>query len=275
MNNISKNKDLVLNNGVEIPLIGFGTYKMHGAELEKAIEVGLEAGYRHFDTAALYGNEEEIGNVLKNTGVKREDIFITTKVWNDDQGYDNTMKAIDVSLDKLQTDFVDLYLVHWPIPEKRAATWDAMIQLYDDRKARSIGVSNYTSKHIDELMKKSSITPAVNQIEITPFLYQKELAEKCESYDIKIQAHSPLVRGSQMNNPVLVEVANKYGKSTAQVLIRWSLEKGFVVLPKSSNPNRIKENIDVFDFELTAEDIIKIDSLNNNMRISWDPSELE
>lgn len=275
MNNLSKNKDLVLNNGVEIPLIGFGTYKMHGAELEKAIEVGLEAGYRHFDTAALYGNEEEIGNVLKNTGVKREDIFITTKVWNDDQGYDNTMAAIDVSLEKLQTDFVDLYLVHWPIPEKRAATWDAMIQLYDDRKARSIGVSNYTSKHIDELMKKSSITPVVNQIEITPFLYQQELAEKCESYDIKIQAHSPLVRGSQMNNPVLVEVANKFGKSTAQVLIRWSLEKGFVVLPKSSNPERIKENIDVFDFELTAEDMSKIDSLNNNMRISWDPSELE
>lgn len=275
MNNLSKNKDLVLNNGVEIPLIGFGTYKMHGAELEKAIEVGLEAGYRHFDTAALYGNEEEIGNVLKNVGVKREDIFITTKVWNDDQGYDKTMNAIDVSLDKLQTDYVDLYLVHWPIPEKRAATWDAMIQLYDDRKARSIGVSNYTSKHIDELMKKSSITPVVNQIEITPFLYQKELAEKCESYDIKIQAHSPLVRGSQMNNPVLVEVAEKFGKSTAQVLIRWSLDKGFVVLPKSSNPERIKSNIDVFDFELTDEDISKIDSLNNNMRISWDPSELE
>lgn len=275
MSNISKNKDLVLTNGVEIPLIGLGTYKMHGYELEKAIETGLEAGYRHIDTAALYGNEEEIGNTLNNLGVKREDIFITTKVWNDDQGYDNTMNAIDVSLDKLQTDFVDLYLVHWPIPEKRGYTWEAMIQIYDERKARSIGVSNYTSAHIDELMKKSPITPVVNQIEITPFLYQKKLAAKCESYDIKVQAHSPLVRGTKLNNPTLKEIAEKYGKTTAQILIRWSLEKGFIVLPKSANPDRIKENIDVFDFELNTEDISKIDSLNSNMRISWDPTELD
>lgn len=275
MSNISKNKDLVLNNGVEIPRIGFGTYKMHGYELEKALEKAFEAGYRHIDTAALYGNEEEIGNVLKNTGLKREDIFITTKVWNDDQGYDNTMAAIDVSLDKLQTDFVDLYLVHWPIPEKREATWEAMIQIYDDRKARSIGVSNYTIKHIEELMKKSPITPVVNQIEITPFLYQKELAEKCESYDIKIQAHSPLVRGTRLNNPILKEIAEQYGKSTAQVLIRWSLEKGFIVLPKSANPERIQQNINVFDFELSTADIAYIDALDNNMRISWDPTELD
>jgi diketogulonate reductase-like aldo/keto reductase len=275
MSNISKNKDLVLNNGVEIPLIGLGTYKMHGYELEKALETALEFGYRHIDTAALYGNEEEIGNVLQNTGVKREDLFITTKVWNDDQGFDNTMRAIDLSLDKLQTDFVDLYLVHWPIPEKRAYTWEAMIQIYDDRKARSIGVSNYTAAHIDELMKKSPITPVVNQIEITPFLYQKKLADKCESYDIKIQAHSPLIRGTRLNNHKLKEIAKKYNKSTAQILIRWSLEKGFIVLPKSSNPERIEENIDVFNFELSSDDIINIDSLDSNMRISWDPTELD
>lgn len=275
MSNISKNKDLVLNNGVEIPLIGLGTYKMHGYELEKAIEIALESGYRHIDTAALYGNEEEIGNALKNLGVKREDIFITTKVWNDDQGYDSTKNAIDVSLDKLQTDFVDLYLVHWPIPEKRASTWEAMIELYDNRKARSIGVSNYTSVHIDELMRKSPITPVVNQIEITPFLYQKQLVATSESYDIKIQAHSPLVRGTKLNNPTLKKIAEKYGKTTAQILIRWSLEKGFIVLPKSANPDRIKENIDVFDFELNTEDISEIDSLDNNTRISWDPMELD
>ena len=185
------------------------------------------------------------------------------------------MNAIDVSLDKLQTESVDLYLVHWPVPEKRATTWEAMIQLYDERKTRSIGVSNYTGKHIDELMKKSPITPVVNQIEITPFLYQKELAAKCESYDIKIQAHSPLVRGTRLNNPVLKEIADQYDKSTAQVLIRWSLEKGFIVLPKSANPERIQQNINVFDFELTSADISKIDALDSNMRISWDPTEID
>jgi diketogulonate reductase-like aldo/keto reductase len=275
MSNLSKNKDLVLNNGVEIPLIGFGTYKMNGYELEKGLEVALEVGYRHIDTAAMYNNEKEIGTVLKNCGVKREDLFITSKVSIVDMGYDTTKAAIDVSLDKLQTESVDLYLVHWPEPGKKEATWEALIELYDERKTRAIGVSNYTEKHIDELMKKSPITPVVNQFEITPFLYQKELAEKCESYDIKVQAHSPLVRGTRLKNPVLIEIAEQYAKSTAQVLIRWSLEKGFIVLPKSSNPERIKQNIDVFDFELTDADIRKIDALNNNMRISWDPSGLE
>lgn len=275
MNNIDFNKDLVLNNGVEIPRIGFGTYKMHGYELEKALEVALEAGYRHIDTATDYGNEKEIGSILKKLGVKREDIFLTTKVWNDDQGFENTLKAIDVSLDNLQTDFVDLYLVHWPVPRKRLQTWEAMIQLYDERKARSIGVSNYTSNHIDELMKNSSITPVVNQIEITPYLYQKELAEKCESYDIKIQAHSPLVRGTKLDEPVIVEIANKHNKTSAQVLIRWSLQKGFIVLPKSSTPSRIKENIDIYDFELNESEIENLDSLNNNFRISWDPTKLD
>lgn len=275
MNNIDFNKDLVLNNGVEIPRIGFGTYKMHGYELEKALEVALEAGYRHIDTATDYGNEKEIGSILKKLGVKREDIFLTTKVWNDDQGFENTLKAIDVSLDNLKTDFVDLYLVHWPVPRKRLQTWEAMIQLYDERKARSIGVSNYTSNHIDELMKNSSITPVVNQIEITPYLYQKELAEKCESYDIKIQAHSPLVRGTKLDEPVILEIANKHKKSSAQVLIRWSLQKGFVVLPKSSTSSRIKENIDIYDFELNESEMKNLDSLNNNFRISWDPTKLD
>lgn len=275
MNNIDFNKDLVLNNGVEIPRIGFGTYKMHGYELEKALEVALEAGYRHIDTATDYGNEKDIGSILKKLGVKREDIFLTTKVWNDDQGFENTLKAIDLSLDNLQTDFVDLYLVHWPVPRKRLQTWEAMIQLYDERKARSIGVSNYTSNHIDELMKNSSITPVVNQIEITPYLYQKELAEKCESYDIKIQAHSPLVRGTKLDEPVILEIANKHKKSSAQVLIRWSLQKGFVVLPKSSTSSRIKENIDIYDFELNESEMKNLDSLNNNFRISWDPTKLD
>ncbi len=275
MSNLIKNKDLVLNNGVEIPLIGLGTYQMRGYEVEKAVEVALEAGYRHFDTASIYGNEKEIGNTLRNLGVKREDIFITSKVWNDDQGFDNTMKAIDISLDKLQTDYVDLYLVHWPLPDKRKSTWEAMIDIYDGRKARSIGVSNYTSDHIEELMKYSSITPVVNQIEITPFLYQKDLVSNCESFDIKIEAYSPLLKGKKLDDPNIVKIGKKYNKSSAQVLIRWSLEKGFIVLPKSANADRIKENIDVFDFELNSEDMSLLDSLDSNIRISWDPSELD
>ncbi|MER3329407.1 MAG: aldo/keto reductase [Candidatus Kapaibacterium sp.] len=275
MSKISKNKDLVLNNGVEIPFVGLGTYQMRGYEVEKAVEVALEAGYRHFDTAAIYGNEKEIGDTLRNLGVKRENIFITSKVWNDDQGFENTMNAIDISLDKLQTDFVDLYLVHWPLPDKRKSTWEAMIDIYDGRKARSIGVSNYTSDHIEELMKYSSITPVVNQIEITPFLYQKDLVSNCESFDIKIEAYSPLLKGKKLDDPNIVEIGKKYNKSSAQVLIRWSLEKGFIVLPKSANPDRIKENIDVFDFELSPEDMSLLDSLDSNIRISWDPSELD
>jgi diketogulonate reductase-like aldo/keto reductase len=274
MNNSINSKDIVLNNGVEIPRIGLGTYKMHGYELEKALNVAIEAGYRHIDTATDYGNEKEIGQALKNIGIKREELFITTKVWNDDQGFVRTLRAIDVSLENLQTDSVDLYLVHWPVPRKREATWEAMIELYDQRKTRSIGVSNYMVSHIEELMKKSPLTPVVNQIEVTPYLYQKELIDKCESYDIKIQAHSPLVRGTKMNEPTIVEIAKEHNKTSAQVLIRWSLQKGFIVLPKSSNPERIRENINVFDFELTDKNMADIDALNSNFRISWDPSKV-
>lgn len=274
MNKTEYNKDMVLNNGVEIPRIGFGTYKMHGYELEKALETAIEVGYRHIDTATDYGNEKEIGQALQNIGIKREELFITTKVWNDDQGYEKTLKAIEVSLENLQMDFLDLYLVHWPVPRRREATWEAMIELYDERKTRSLGVSNYMPSHIEELMKKSPLTPVVNQIEVTPYLYQKSLIEKCESYDIKIEAHSPLVRGTKMNEPIIVEIAKEHNKTSAQVLIRWSLQKGFVVLPKSANPIRIKENFDVFDFRLTDKNMSNIDALNSNYRISWDPSKV-
>jgi diketogulonate reductase-like aldo/keto reductase len=269
---IEKNKDVVLNNGVEIPRIGLGTYQLKGKELEKAIMTALEAGYRHFDTATLYENEGEIGRILKNSGLNREDLLITTKVYNDDQGYESTHKAIDESLELLQTDFVDLYLIHWPVTDLRHETWDAMIEIYDQRKARSIGVSNYTEEHIDELMKKSPITPVVNQVEMTPFLYQKSLAEKCDSYDIRIQAYSPLARAKFMNNETLDNVAKSHGVSPAQILIRWSIEKGFIPLPRSANSNRIKENIDIYSFELTNQDLMDLDNLSENIRTSWDPT---
>ncbi len=269
---IDKNRDIVLNNGVEIPRIGFGTYKLRGNELESAVMNALEAGYRQFDTATLYENEGELGHILANSGINREDLFITTKLWNDEQGYDSTHRAIDKSLDLLQTDFVDLYLIHWPVSELRHESWEAMIEIYDQRKARAIGVSNYMEEHIDELMKKSSITPVVNQIEITPFLYQKSLAEKCDSYDIKIQAHTPLGRAKFMDNDVIVDIADKYGVSSAQVLLRWSLEKGFIPLPKSSKKERIENNINLYDFELTNDEISDLDDLSDNDRVSWDPT---
>lgn len=272
---IDKNRDIVLNNGVEIPRISFGTYKLKGKELESAVMNALEAGYRQFDTATLYENEGELGQILANSGINREDLFITTKLWNDDQGYDSTHRAIDKSLELLQTDFVDLYLIHWPVSELRNESWEAMIEIYDQRKARSIGVSNYMEEHIDELMKKSPITPVVNQIEITPFLYQKSLAEKCDSYDIKIQAHTPLGRAKFMDNDVIVRLADKYGVSSAQILLRWSLEKGFIPLPKSSKKERIENNINLYDFELTNDEISDLDNLAENNRVSWDPTGVE
>ena len=270
--NIDKNKDIVLNNGVEIPRIGLGTYQLRGNNIESAIMTALEAGYRHFDTATLYRNEGELGKILMNSGINREDLFITTKVYNDDQGYESTHRAIDKSLELLQTDFVDLYLIHWPVTDLRHETWEAMIEIYDQRKARSIGVSNYTEEHLDELMKKSPITPVVNQVEMTPFLYQKSLAEKCDSYDIKIQAYSPLARARFMENETIQSIANSYGVTPAQVLIRWSVEKGFIPLPRSSNENRIKENINVYNFELTNNDMLELDNLSDNTRVSWDPT---
>ncbi|MFN3195180.1 MAG: aldo/keto reductase [Chlorobiota bacterium] len=270
--NINKNKDIVLNNGVEIPRIGLGTYQLKGNNLERAVMTALEAGYRHFDTATLYENEGELGKILMNSGINREDLFITTKIYNDDQGYESTHRAIDKSLDLLQTDFVDLYLIHWPVTDLRHETWEAMIEIYDQRKARSIGVSNYTEEHIDELMKKSPITPVVNQVEMTPFLYQKSLAEKCDSYDIKIQAYSPLARAKFMGNEIIQSMANSHGVTPAQVMIRWSVEKGFIPLPRSSNESRIKENIDIYNFELTENDMLDLDKLSDNTRVSWDPT---
>jgi diketogulonate reductase-like aldo/keto reductase len=270
--NIDKNKDIVLNNGVEVPRIGLGTYQLKGKKLESAVMTALEAGYRHFDTATLYENEGELGKILMNSGINREDLFITTKVYNDDQGYESTHRAIDKSLELLQTDFVDLYLIHWPVTDLRHETWEAMIEIYDQRKARSIGVSNYTEEHIDELMKKSPITPVVNQVEMTPFLYQKSLAEKCDSYDIKIQTYSPLARARFMENETIQGMANSHGVTPAQIMIRWSVEKGFIPLPRSSNENRIKENIDIYNFELTENDMLELDKLSDNTRVSWDPT---
>lgn len=276
MKDTNINSTLVLNNGVEIPILGLGTYlTKSGYETENAVHTALECGYRHIDTASIYKNEEDIGRAIKSSGIIQEDIFITTKVWNSDQGYDSTLRAFDQSLERLGMDYVDLYLIHWPQTGTRNSTWDAVVELYQTRRARSIGVSNYTIKHLEELMLTTEITPVVNQVELTPYLYQKDLIEYCHNNSIQVESYSPLVRGKKFNDPRLIQISEKYAKSAAQILIRWTIQKNLITLPKSATASRIRENADVFDFNISDDDMMFLDSFNENYRIAWDPSNIE
>lgn len=272
-----------LNSSSEIPVIGLGTYKTEdGEEVTRAVEWALEAGYRMIDTAAVYGNEKGVGRAIKSSGIPREELFVTTKLWNRDQGYEQTLSAVDASLTRLGLDTVDLYLVHWPSASeersetinKRAETWRAMEELYNSGKAKAIGVSNYCVWHLEEMKGYAHIPPMVNQVEFHPFLYQKELLDYCTNNRIILEAYSPLVKARKMENGVLGRIAEKYGKSIAQILIRWSLQKGCVVIPKSVRKERIAENIAVFDFELSDEDMEAIDTLHSNDRQAWDPTKI-
>lgn len=270
------NTDLKLNNGIDIPVLGLGTYKSHpGTETVNAVRYALDTGYRHIDTAALYANEKDVGLAIRQGGIAREKIFITTKVWNSAQGYNNTLKAFDESLKKLNTDYIDLYLIHWPVPESRNETWKALEKLYSDGKAKSIGISNYTINHIEELLKSCGIVPSVNQVELSPFLQQPKLMEYCKEKGIVVEAYSPLTRGKKFKDKRLLGIAEKYSKSPAQIMIRWALQYDTVVLPKSAHPERIKENADVFDFEISPEDMEYIKTFDENFRIAWDPSGIE
>jgi diketogulonate reductase-like aldo/keto reductase len=255
-----------LNNGVKIPRLGLGVYQTPTGEATmNAVTYALKFGYRHIDTAWLYGNEGDVGMVVRESQIPREEIFITTKVWNTDQGYDSTLRACQRSLQHLGLSYIDLYLIHWPVQGMGTDTWKAMTQLLNEGKARAIGISNYEIFHIKEILQHSDIIPSVNQVEFHPFLYQKGLLEFCKKNNIQLEAYSPLSRGKKLNNPIVVSLANKYGKTPAQILIRWSLQHDLVVIPKSTHEARIRENSQVFDFELNEEDMKLLDSLDEDL----------
>lgn len=259
-----------LNNGVEIPRLGLGVYQSPpGKTTERAVSYALKIGYRHVDTAYLYGNESDVGKALHESGVSREEVFITTKVWNSDQGYNTTLQACERSLRRLGLAYVDLYLIHWPVQGRSIETWKAMVQLLQEGKARAIGVSNYTIGDLKEILQNSDdviVVPAVDQLEFHPFLYQRELLQFCKKNSIQLEAYSPLTRGKRLDHQTIVAIAKKYGKTPAQILIRWSLQHDAVVIPKSIHEERIRENSHVFDFQLEPDDMKLLDSLNENLQ---------
>ncbi|QTN94668.1 aldo/keto reductase [Bacillus sp. LJBV19] len=269
-----------LHNGVEMPWFGIGVFKVEeGAELVNAVKAALVHGYRSVDTAAIYGNEEGVGEGirqgLQEAGLKREDIFVTSKVWNADLGYEETLKAFDTSLEKLGLDYLDLYLIHWPVEGKYIDAWRALETLYRDGRIKAIGVSNFQIHHLKHLMKETEIKPMINQVEYHPRLTQKELLAFCTEQGIQLEAWSPLMQGQLLDHPVLQEIAEKYGKSAAQVILRWDLQNGVITIPKSTKKHRIEENANVFDFELSADDMKRIDDLNENLRVGPDPDNFD
>jgi diketogulonate reductase-like aldo/keto reductase len=262
-----------LNNGVEIPRLGLGVFRASpGEETQEAVRHALSVGYRHIDTARVYGNEADVGAGLRKSGVPRSEVFITTKLWNSDQGFDAALRAFDGSLRELGTDYVDLYLIHWPVPGKRAESWRALERIVSEKRARAIGVCNFMVRHLQEVLDHSPVVPAVNQVEFNPFLYQRALLEFCQGKGIQLESYSPLTKGYRLSHPALNEVARRYGKSPAQVLIRWCLQRDTVVIPKSAHPRRIEENAAVFDFEISQADLATLDGLNEDLHTGWDPT---
>nr|WP_207203603.1 glyoxal/methylglyoxal reductase [Bacillus halotolerans] len=258
-----------------MPWFGLGVFKVeNGSEATESVKAAIKNGYRSIDTAAVYKNEEGVGIGIKESGVAREELFITSKVWNEDQGYDTTLAAFEKSLERLQLDYLDLYLIHWPGKDKYKDTWRALEKLYKDGKIRAIGVSNFQVHHLEELLKDAEIKPMVNQVEFHPRLTQKELRDYCKKQGIQLEAWSPLMQGQLLDNEVLTQIAEKYNKSVAQVILRWDLQHEVVTIPKSIKEHRIIENADIFDFELSQEDMDKIDALNQDERVGPNPDEL-
>lgn len=272
------NTKIKLNNGVEIPLLGLGTWEItEGETIIDAIRLAISKGYRHIDTARIYGNEKGVGKGLKlsleEQGLTREDIFITTKLWINSFKYERALKAFNRSLNNLGLDYVDLYLLHWPEPPYRQEAWKALESILKEGKARSIGVSNYYQNHLDELLSEADIIPAVNQVEFTPYLYLKELKEYCENKGIRLEAYSPLTRGKKLKDSKLMDIAKKYNKSSAQILIRWGLQHEVIEIPKSSKEDHIIENSKVFDFTISEDDMALLDKFNEGLYLGiWNPT---
>ncbi|MGW4751842.1 aldo/keto reductase [Streptomyces chartreusis] len=274
----SKVPPIILNNGVEMPQLGFGVWQVPDDEATRAVGTALEAGYRSIDTAAIYGNEAGTGRAIAASGVPREDIFVTTKLWNGDQGYDSTLRAFDTSLEKLGLEYVDLYLIHWPAPSRDSYvdTYKAFEKLHADGRIRAIGVSNFLPEHLERLFGETSVVPAVNQIELHPHLQQHASRALHAERGIATEAWSPLGSGKGLLEvPAIVAIAQKHGRTPAQVVLRWHLQIGNVVIPKSVTPSRIKENIEVFDFSLDDEDLAAISALNEDRRIGSDPADVD
>jgi diketogulonate reductase-like aldo/keto reductase len=266
---------ITLHNGVKMPQLGFGVFKVkNGNETVESVNKAIEVGYRAIDTAAIYENEEGVGQAIRECGVPREELFITSKVWNTEQGYETTLKAFEDSLNRLGLEYLDLYLIHWPGKDKYLETWRALEKLYKDGKVKSIGVSNFHVHHLENLLANSEVKPVVNQIELHPLLTQVEIRDYCAKHEIKVESWSPLGRGNLLEEPTINHIAKKHGKSSAQVLIRWHLQHDLVVIPKSITPSRIKENAQVFDFSLSLNEMNQIDALNKNERFGSNPDEL-
>ena len=260
-----------LNSGARIPQVGLGVWQAGGAT-KRAVEAALKTGYRHIDTAAVYGNEAPVGAAIAESGLQRSEVFVTTKLWNQNQGYDAALTAFDASLKRLRLEYIDLYLIHWPVAGLRLDSWRALERLFGEKRARSIGVSNFLLPHLHELELAAKVLPAVNQIELTPFLQRRETVAQCQKLGVRLEAYSPLTRGQRLDHSEVVAIAREVQRSPAQVLLRWGIQKGFIVLPKSVQPERIAENAEVFDFVLEAAAMQRLDALEEGLVTGWDPA---
>jgi len=271
---ISLESRVTLNSEVRMPVLGLGTAGANGEECVRAVHEALRIGYRLLDTASAYGNEKQVGIAVRESGLPRDEVFVTSKVRNGDQGYESTLRACTESLERLAMDYLDLYLIHWPLPTKRVDTWRAMVKLLESGKARAVGVSNFLPSHLAGLAHESATIPSVNQIELSPFLQQKDAVAYCRRKGIQVEAYSPLTRGRRLKDPAIATIAADLGRTPAQVLIRWSLQNGFVTIPKSVTPGRIKSNADVFDWELSPGNLKVLNGLNEDMHFDWDPTDV-